>query len=315
MSSITITDQEFIQFQRFIHDAAGINLSCRGRLLARADQQAGAGGWRVQAGRCVCGTALCGWQESKRCKLRRSGTAACPSVLQINEIRGVSPKTWHFPQIFIGGKERMKKNEIFFRGVFDALFQFNAVLSTSGVLLDVNRPALSFIKTTRENVVGKLIWDTPWWSHSEALREKLQVSIGRAARGAFIRYHATHRSRAGEEVIVDFSIKRIMDEAGATAVLIVEGRDMTERKRIEAEFRSIVGYARNLIESSLDPMLVIDMQGRISDVNQAVEEITGKPCSVLAGSDCVGCFSQSEQAHAVLREMDLRRNAGTPGDR
>lgn len=199
----------------------------------------------------------------------------------------------------------MKKNETFFREVFDALFQFNVVLSTSGVLLDVNRSALSFIKTTRENVVGKLLWDTPWWSHSEALREKLQVSIGRAARGAFIRYHATHRNWAGEEVIVDFSIKRIMDQSGSTAVLIVEGRDITARKRIEAELRSIVGYARNLIESSLDPMLVIDMQGRISDVNQAVEEITGKPRSVLAGSDFVACFSQSELAYAVLRRVVL----------
>lgn len=44
MSSITITDQEFIQFQRFIHDAAGINLSpakkalVGGRLSRRLQQ-------------------------------------------------------------------------------------------------------------------------------------------------------------------------------------------------------------------------------------------------------------------------------------
>jgi PAS domain S-box-containing protein len=67
-------------------------------------------------------------------------------------------------------------------------------------------------------------------------------------------------------------------------------------------------YSRNLLEASLDPMAVIDRQGRIIDVNQALEEITGMSRSSLTGNDLSECFLQQPLALAALQ----RAFGGTP---
>ena len=60
-------------------------------------------------------------------------------------------------------------------------------------------------------------------------------------------------------------------------------------------------YSRNLLEANLDPMAVIDRQGRIIDVNQALEEITGMSRSSLTGNDLSECFLQQPLAQAALQ--------------
>jgi diguanylate cyclase (GGDEF)-like protein/PAS domain S-box-containing protein len=60
-------------------------------------------------------------------------------------------------------------------------------------------------------------------------------------------------------------------------------------------------YSRNLLEANLDPMAVIDRQGRIIDVNQALEEVTGKSRSSLTGNDLSECFLQRPLALAALQ--------------
>src|SRR5690242_7918791 len=75
--------------------------------------------------------------------------------------------------------------------------------------------------------------------------------------------------------------------------------------QLKRQLRAAAGYARNLIEASLDPMLVVDLRGRIVDANRAAVEITGMCPNELAGKDLVDCFFQPEQAAAVLRRVFL----------
>lgn len=188
------------------------------------------------------------------------------------------------------------------RDLFDALPQFIAVVRGDGTLLAVNRAGLAFIRARAQDVIGKHLWDTPWWAHSPELQEKLRASIARAARGAFIRYQAHHPDAEGREMVVDFSIKRIA-RTGGPATLVVEGRDITERQQLEQRLHTAAAYARNLLESSLDPMLVIDLEGRITDVNKATEHITGLPRDLLVGRDWTDSIPQSEETQDALRRV------------
>ncbi len=187
--------------------------------------------------------------------------------------------------------------------VFHALPQFIAVVRSDGTLLAVNKPGLAFIGAVAGDVIGKCIWDTPWWAHSAALQDKLRASIKRAARGAFVRYQALHPNAVGKEMVVDFSIKRVPHADGESAALVVEGRDITERQRLERRLRAAASYARNLLESSLDPMMVIDLQGRIADVNKATERITGLRRDLLIGRDWSDCVPQPSEMQDTLRHV------------
>jgi len=57
-------------------------------------------------------------------------------------------------------------------------------------------------------------------------------------------------------------------------------------------------YARSLIEASLDPLVTIDVDGIITDVNAATEAVTGVPREELIGSDFPRYFTDPDQARA-----------------
>jgi len=62
-------------------------------------------------------------------------------------------------------------------------------------------------------------------------------------------------------------------------------------------------YARNLIEATLDPLITIDVNGKIMDVNQAMINATDKEREKLIGSDFVSYFVEQESAHDAYLEI------------
>ncbi len=72
--------------------------------------------------------------------------------------------------------------------------------------------------------------------------------------------------------------------------------DITERQRADEALRQAEHYARSLIEASLDPMITIHADGKIMDVNQAAEQMTGIPRKDLIGQDFADCFIDPEKA-------------------
>ncbi len=75
-------------------------------------------------------------------------------------------------------------------------------------------------------------------------------------------------------------------------------RDITESRQAEDAVRAASNYARSLLEASLDPLLTISPQGKITDVNRAAEAATGLGREVLIGSDFSDYFTDSDQARS-----------------
>jgi PAS domain S-box-containing protein len=75
-------------------------------------------------------------------------------------------------------------------------------------------------------------------------------------------------------------------------------RDVTEHGDTEETLRLTASYTRSLIEASPDPLVTIDLQGRISDVNAATELVTGCSRTELIGTDFSGYFTEPERARA-----------------
>jgi urea transport system substrate-binding protein len=73
-------------------------------------------------------------------------------------------------------------------------------------------------------------------------------------------------------------------------------QEVAERAKVEAAFREASRYARNLIETSLDPLVTISAEGRITDVNTATERITGVRRETLVGTDFAAYFTEPAKA-------------------
>ena len=62
-------------------------------------------------------------------------------------------------------------------------------------------------------------------------------------------------------------------------------------------------YARSLIEASLDPLVTINIDGKITDMNQATIAITGQTRNALTHSDFFDYFTEPQKAREVYQEV------------
>ncbi|MFI3198873.1 MAG: PAS domain S-box protein [Methylococcaceae bacterium] len=81
--------------------------------------------------------------------------------------------------------------------------------------------------------------------------------------------------------------------------------DITDRKLLEEKQAvaqaSVQYYTRSLLEASLDPLIMISLEGKISDVNRATERVTGLERKQLIGSDFANYFTHPEKACEVYQ--------------
>ena len=79
--------------------------------------------------------------------------------------------------------------------------------------------------------------------------------------------------------------------------------DITQRKEAEEKVRAASLYTRTLIESSLDPLLTIDKYGKINDVNNSTENITGIRRDSLIGTDFSDYFTEPDKAKTGYKKV------------
>ncbi len=84
-------------------------------------------------------------------------------------------------------------------------------------------------------------------------------------------------------------------ESGSYKVAILF-RDITESKAAERAAQLASQYARSLIEASLDPLVTINAEGKITDVNEASVQATGVPREQLIGTDFSNYFTDPAKA-------------------
>jgi len=100
------------------------------------------------------------------------------------------------------------------------------------------------------------------------------------------------------------------DEQGNLCGSISAFIDVTERKKAEEALRLSNLYNRSLIEASLDPLVTIGHDGKITDVNNATEQVTGYSKNDLIGTDFSDYFTEPEKAskdyHQVFMHGEVR---------
>ena len=72
--------------------------------------------------------------------------------------------------------------------------------------------------------------------------------------------------------------------------------DITEIRQAQEAIQATAHYARSLLEASLDPLVTISSEGKITDLNRATERVTGLDRKQLIGSDFADYFTDSKKA-------------------
>ena len=130
-----------------------------------------------------------------------------------------------------------------------------------------------------------------------------------------------HRKADGSIIYVTSYWVLHKDDDGKPAAVIEVNNDITELKKAEEKLEDYRRnleklveertkkleasslYARNLIEASLDPLVTISAEGKITDVNSATELVTGYSREKLVGSDFLNYFTEPEKARLGYKQV------------
>jgi PAS domain S-box-containing protein len=123
------------------------------------------------------------------------------------------------------------------RTILDEMYQFVGLLDADGNVLDINRVALEGAGIRLDEIQGKPFWEARWWLVSRETQDLQRALVQQARSGEFVRRDIEiYGDAAGEEtIIIDFSLEPVRDRGGNVVFLLAEGRNITEKKRAEAE--------------------------------------------------------------------------------
>ena len=169
---------------------------------------------------------------------------------------------------------RLKESEKKFHAIFNQTFQFIGLLTPEGNIIEANDTALDFAGIKLEDIAGKPFWEAHWWSNSRENQEQLKNAIKEAAKGNLIRYEVTVQGK-DSQIVIDFSLKPIVDEEGKIIWLIPEGRDITQTKLAAEALKESEEKYRAINESAQDAIIVSNSKGKITSWNTGAEKIFG----------------------------------------
>ena len=112
---------------------------------------------------------------------------------------------------------------------------FIALLQTDGRVIDVTAAPLTAGGVNRAEVIGRPLWETAWWRACPASRRELEQAVTAAAEGRFSRFDADVLIEGGGTAsgTLDFSLRPLRAGDGRIALIVAEGRPITDRKRAE----------------------------------------------------------------------------------
>ena len=154
-------------------------------------------------------------------------------------------------------EEAIGKSQKLLRELIDGLgpAMFVGLLTPDGIILEANRPALEAAGLRLEDVIGKPVEETYWFSYSELVRRQLRETMERAASGQSSRFDVTIRVADGQLIPLDFSVQPVLDEAGKVVHIVPSAMVITERvqafealKQSEQRLKELAGYLQSARE-------------------------------------------------------------------
>jgi PAS domain S-box-containing protein len=130
----------------------------------------------------------------------------------------------------------LQQAEARLRAISETSHMYQGLLSLDGVVLFVNATALQGIGAKADDVIGRFLWDSPWFGATPGAADKVRDVIVRVAAGETIASTMPLELPQGLRHF-DFAIRPIRNEAGEIVHILPEAIDVTARVDAEKALR------------------------------------------------------------------------------
>jgi PAS domain S-box-containing protein len=130
----------------------------------------------------------------------------------------------------------LESNEARLRAILETSNQYQGLINPKGELLYANRTALAGIRVEAGEVIGKVFWETPWFTATEGMSSRVREAFGAVLKGEAVRMEMHLRLPIGERDF-EFGMRPVLDRHGNITAAVPELVDITERRRGEEALR------------------------------------------------------------------------------
>ena len=166
-------------------------------------------------------------------------------------------------------------------------------LNPEGKITDVNEATVRLTGIARDRLIGTSFSD--YFTDPLKADEVYQRVLGDQSAAD---YQLTLRHHNGRETITEvlYNATAYRDTQGNVLGLFAATRDVTGQ-------RKAAQYARSLIEATMESLVAISPDGKITDTNEAMVKLTGIPADKLVGTSFSDYFTDPQEAEQVYQKV------------
>ncbi|MGO8735498.1 MAG: PAS domain S-box protein [Terriglobia bacterium] len=232
---------------------------------------------------------------------RRTDTATLVgSLLAIGLLLVSASIVYHQLRQRMRTNEALRDNEERYRALVTATSQIVWTTNAQGEVSGDLPLWRKFTGQSEEEIKG--------WGWANALHpddRQRTMDVWSNAVGKRSLYETEYRLRRhdGEYRYVSVRGVPVLNPDGSVREWVGTCADITERLLAAETLRRAGDYNRSLLEASLDPLVTVNPQGNITDVNNATEKVTGYSRNELIGTDFSSYFTEPERARAGYQQV------------
>ncbi len=198
-------------------------------------------------------------------------------------------------------EKALQESEERFRSAFDESAIGMTLVSRDCRLLRVNNALCRLLGFKDDELKGQEFLD---FSQSDDINSSLLAHKAVVDKESSLLWiEKRYINKDGQIIWCEVSSSPVFDSPGRMLYTVAHVQDITERKKVEEALKLSNIYNRSLIEASLDPLVTIGHDGKITDVNTSTEFVTGYSRDELVGTDFTNYFTDPDKAKKGYQEV------------
>jgi len=170
----------------------------------------------------------------------------------------------------IRSEEALKESENKYRQIVESANSIIFKFDRDGVILSMNEYGLSFFGYTKEEIIGKNVYETITPKFESTGRDLRTLAFDVHQNEKQYKIHINENTKKnGERVWVYWANRPIRDKDGNLNAILAVGNDITEQRKLEEEIKSSEFKFKTLFEKAYEPIFILDQDLFIRDTNTA----------------------------------------------
>ena len=170
----------------------------------------------------------------------------------------------------IRSEEALKESENKYRQIVESANSIIFKFDRNGTILSMNEYGLSFFGYTKDEIIGKNVYETITPKFESTGRDLRTLAFDIHQNEKQYKIHINENMKKnGKRVWVYWANTPIRDKDGNLNAILAVGNDITEQRKLQEEIKSSEFKFKTLFEKAYEPIFILDQDLFIRDTNTA----------------------------------------------